>query len=247
MVPLLAPCLLIPADTWTSRVTLWAESRTVADHSFEPLRLDLDADGVLDVLVPVPAPARPKEACPEDTVWDLYLVRGSCGHLAGRIEGAPQGPPTGALLSTVIAPSDGHEGAVTVLYRFDGQHYQEVQRLSETPRCEIHPEDCWEAPHRSCALRDHPLIAGPFDPDDAGELLYAAAQEAQRVCRAPARRIERCDVRPTFAPDGTVTEVQIEGCPRRQRCVEPLFLSLRARPYSGEAAMPSISFQIPTE
>ena len=44
--------------------------------------VDVDGDGVLDVLVPQPAN---KDTCPEQVMWKVYAVRGKCGRELGTI------------------------------------------------------------------------------------------------------------------------------------------------------------------
>ncbi|MBX3274062.1 MAG: hypothetical protein KF729_27600 [Sandaracinaceae bacterium] len=57
--------------------------------------LDLDADGRLDVVVPRVS----ARACPHEVAYDLYVMRGACGHLVGRTLGFPTvtGPPGAGL------------------------------------------------------------------------------------------------------------------------------------------------------
>jgi hypothetical protein len=43
--------------------------------------LDVDGDGILDAFVPHYA----KHQCPEVGSWDVYVVRGDCGHYVGRV------------------------------------------------------------------------------------------------------------------------------------------------------------------
>ena len=58
-------------------------------------RLDLDGDGQLDVVVPIVE----RGDCPHEVEYDLYVMRGACGHLVGRTRGVPQvtrpAPPGG--------------------------------------------------------------------------------------------------------------------------------------------------------
>lgn len=231
-------------------VSRGGENHTDTGYFFAPRReMDLDGDGTLDVLVPLPGARSPPDACPEDVRWAIYVVRGACGHLVGEIEGDPR---QGSIMSrglfditAEIAPSSGMEGRTSLRYTFDGLSYREGAREVSQPRCEQHPEDCWDMPHRTCALRDHPRIVSRFDSDAAILLLNAAAQHAQRQCLGDIALVERCDVRPSFRTDGRISSVRLSGCPSRRECVAPLFEAITLSPFVGEPGAPSISFQIP--
>jgi hypothetical protein len=251
-VRLTGPCVAIPEITFRTRVTQWVSPRRQADFSFSTDRSrDLDRDGIADALVPLPRAREPQTSCPDETRWEVYLVRGSCGHSVGIIEGEARDLETSSTshgvfdLSARITPRALTQGPVSLRYAFDGQRYVEVEREQHQARCDVHPADCRDPIHSTCALRDHPTILSHFDADAATSRLSAAAEEAQRVCLTPSAPTERCDVRPTFAPDGRVSHLVVRDCPRRRACVAPIFRALTITPYVGEAAMPSISFQIP--
>jgi hypothetical protein len=59
--------------------------------------IDVDGDAILDALVPV----YQKGDCPEQGFWELYVVRGSCGYLMGKL--GPGLSPVQAMLSPLDA------------------------------------------------------------------------------------------------------------------------------------------------
>jgi hypothetical protein len=93
------------------------------------LDLDLDRDGVLDPMVPRVLEDRNRDgrASREETVWDLYVMRGECGHFVGRIPDQPRADhflPVGehGLIDLVVVRRV-EERHVTERYAFDGQRY----------------------------------------------------------------------------------------------------------------------------
>lgn len=212
---------------------------------------DLDGDGQSDVLVPHPRERNPQTGCPEDVRWEAYLTRGACGVRVGMFEGDFAGIDREHLahglpiVLTTIPPGSPADERVHLRYALDGAVYTEVQRTSDEARCQVHPADCSEAPFRRCELRGHPTIPSLFDVNAVGLQLNAAAALAQQTCAAPSTPVERCDVHPTFARDGHLAALEVRDCPHRRMCVRQVFQTLRSEPYTGDAAMPSVSFQIP--
>ena len=102
------PCVEIPQASWVWTVTSQGVDQegefhsSTRDHGLSTHRgLDLDVDGIGDAAVPVIDHGSTAADCPEDVAWDLYVVRGDCGHLVGRVVGrqfaldqwrAPVGP-----------------------------------------------------------------------------------------------------------------------------------------------------------
>jgi len=93
------------------------------------LDLDLDRDGVLDPMVPRVLEDRNGDgrASREETVWDLFVMRGDCGHFVGTLPDQPRADhffPVGehGLIDLVVVRrvQDKH---VTERYTFDGQRY----------------------------------------------------------------------------------------------------------------------------
>jgi hypothetical protein len=93
------------------------------------LDIDLDRDGVLDPMVPRAVADRDGDgrASREETVWDLFVMRGGCGHFVGTIPDQPSADhffpvgPKGLIdLVVVRRVRDKH---VTERYAFDGQRY----------------------------------------------------------------------------------------------------------------------------
>jgi hypothetical protein len=86
--------------------------------------VDLDRDGYLDGYVP--------RFDGVEVVWDVYVMRGSCGYRVGTLPRLPADPHTTELGSsglvdlTVAEPSidpDGRRRKTPVTYRFDGARY----------------------------------------------------------------------------------------------------------------------------
>lgn len=246
-------CVPIPEVRWTVRVTRTGrdgDRRLEWTYATER-SVDLDGDGRADAFVPVPRARDPQGTCPADVRREIYLARGGCGVLVGTIEGdlAPMGSARshGLLdLTTTITGLRPRRGTIEIRYVFDGTQYVERGRTESTPRCEVHPADCMDMPHTRCELRGHPTIRSSFDPEHTSALLGTAAATAQTQCLAPASVVERCDVRPTFAPDGSVSRLEVRDCPRRRACVAAVFRALVTTPFAGEpSSSTSISFQIP--
>ncbi len=107
--------------------------------------LDVDGDGVQDLLVPEPV----ARDCPTDGHYGLYVVRGECGHRVGGIVGqiAPKRETDAASaglpeLTTTVEYGqqiDPREPARLRTdrrtYRFDGGAYREVEMISTSVVC----------------------------------------------------------------------------------------------------------------
>ncbi|MCB9592994.1 MAG: hypothetical protein H6719_09705 [Sandaracinaceae bacterium] len=249
------PCVAVPEEPFEILVT-WMHGPTGPErvlYSLESLRdRDLDGDGVPDVLVPQPRARRPETGCPTEVAWDLYVMRGACGHHLGRIEGAlheeVEGSASNGLddLHTRIDPMTGFGGPIDLRYAFDGSEYREVERSASESRCSYHPADC-DVPsfsHPRCELRGHPRIAGLPNHEQISERFLAASREAQATC-APTGPEERCDVHPTFRPNGTIRSVSVRDCPRRRACVRAIFGAIRIDPWTGDPPVSSTSFTVP--
>jgi hypothetical protein len=81
-------CVAIPAPVWTATVHASGVDqegelfRSTINWRLTTTRLlDVDGDGVLDALVP----DHGKRQCPDEGTWDVYVVRGGCGHAMGTI------------------------------------------------------------------------------------------------------------------------------------------------------------------
>lgn len=252
--PLSSPCLPIPDDSWSSIVTRWGESRRSFRYSFRTSWAhDFDRDGAPDALVPLPDSRDPQHACPAGIEWDVYVSRGACGHRVGRIEGRYQSRDpahTGLAhgfedISTQVDVMSPRDPVQDLRYAFDGSSYRVADRTVHEARCEVHPADCRARSHTTCELRGHARVPSLVDQEEVGAALSGAAHEAQAACSAPTGVVERCDAHPTFSLDGNVATLRITDCPRRRRCVEPLFRAIRITPFVGDPPLTSISFQIP--
>lgn len=236
-------------------VARWREDgRQLLEWRFATSRpWDLDGDGVADAVVPRPRARQPEHGCPDEVVWEIHASGGGCDRVLGTVEGEL---PTAAslvrpghhglpdLVTTIRAP-DPSRSTEHLRYEFDGTRYVERSRTHDEARCDVHPADCEDRPHVTCELRDHPAIPGSFDADAVIAALSRATEAAQARCRAPEASVERCDVHPTFAPDGRVVAVDVRDCPLRRACVAPFFEAIRIAPFVGEPSVPSTSFQIP--
>ncbi len=60
-----------------------SSNRTYETH----VGVDVDGDARGDTFVPVPDVD--EHTCPWDLGWEIYVMRGECGHLVGRIDGRP--------------------------------------------------------------------------------------------------------------------------------------------------------------
>jgi hypothetical protein len=249
-VQLTGACAPIPDDSWSSIVTRWGSTSRRYRYGFAvSWTQDLDRDGVPDAVVPLTNARDPQHTCPAGIEWDVYVARGGCGHLVGRVQGRIE--RTGAAragldeIETDVDVMGPREPIEHVRYAFDGAAYREVERSADEARCEVHPADCEDLPHTTCELRGHPRVPSVPDSDEIGQRLGDAARAAQAGCLEPAARVERCDVHPTFSPDGSIRRVRVDDCPRRRACVEPLFRAIRVTPWVGDPPLQSISFQIP--
>jgi hypothetical protein len=93
------PCVPVPASAFEVRVSR-REAHPPPDREAGYERdvvlrtrgvMDLDGDGNVDQAVPVLG----NQPCPESASYDLYVMRGSCGHLVGRVAGLPAGTADG--------------------------------------------------------------------------------------------------------------------------------------------------------
>jgi hypothetical protein len=81
-------CVRIPRRKWTvvvqsSGIDQQGEHRSATTNwELTTSRfVDLDGDGILDAFVPLHG----RGQCPEEGMWDVYVMRGACGHRVGTI------------------------------------------------------------------------------------------------------------------------------------------------------------------
>ncbi|MBO6940438.1 MAG: hypothetical protein JJ863_36020 [Deltaproteobacteria bacterium] len=251
------PCVPIPADSWEIMVFRdnGSASTTRLRYAFTTERdHDIDGDGTPDAFVPLPRERVPQSTCPVGLRRDVYVVRGSCGHRVGQVHGRPTSvgpidPATGlATIATHVDVMSGGEAELDLRYTFDpaSAAYAESSRHEHRARCLVHPADCDPPIHSRCELRGHPTIRSYPDSDAISALLHDAAREAQSRCKAPNLPVERCDVEPRWRPNGTLRSLRVRDCPRRRRCVAPIFRAIRIPPWTGRyEPLQSTSFQIP--
>lgn len=88
------PCVTPPERTLRIRVSSagidgFGEHRHArSTRSYEThVGIDVDGDAKGDTFVPVATVD--EHTCPWDLGWEIYVMRGECGHLIGRIDGLP--------------------------------------------------------------------------------------------------------------------------------------------------------------
>jgi hypothetical protein len=81
-------CVAIPAPVWDATVHAGGvnqegeyNSRDITWRLTTTRMLDVDGDAILDAFVP----NHGARQCPEEGTWDVYVVRGTCGHALGTI------------------------------------------------------------------------------------------------------------------------------------------------------------------
>lgn len=81
-------CTALPQRTWNATVHARAVNNHGQHHSsditwqLKTSRLyDVEGDGVLDTFVPLHG----RGQCPEQGLWPVYVMRGSCGHPVGTV------------------------------------------------------------------------------------------------------------------------------------------------------------------
>jgi hypothetical protein len=81
-------CVAPPQPVWTATVHAGGvnqdgeyNSRDISWRLTTARLLDVDGDAILDAFVPQHGP----RSCPEDGAWDVYVMRGTCGHAMGTI------------------------------------------------------------------------------------------------------------------------------------------------------------------
>lgn len=116
--------------------------------------LDLDLDGTMDARVPIAV--RGDATCPTEIGWDLYVVRGPCGHFVGRVAGNPKGPdePMGEI-QVREEPQGPQDNAVTRTYALQQGLYAEATKDVHRARCDVHPADCQPMTRFECHLVPH--------------------------------------------------------------------------------------------
>lgn len=81
-------CAAIPSPVWTATVHAGGVNQDGEYHSSDitwrlttARMLDVDGDAILDAFVP----NHGARQCPEEGTWDVYVMRGTCGHAVGTI------------------------------------------------------------------------------------------------------------------------------------------------------------------
>jgi hypothetical protein len=106
-------CVPVPNQRWVVEVAsegVGSNGRRYSGrttHGVETMFFwDLDGDGQLDALAPVARPGASRRGCPWEVEYEVYLMRGACGHDAGRVgpgnldvvpTSAPGASPAGLL------------------------------------------------------------------------------------------------------------------------------------------------------
>lgn len=131
-------CLPIPAASFSWQISsstighdgeLYSDSRRQTATTTR--MVDLDGDGVLEAFVPVARWGKgPRQVadCPDDLRWDVWIVRGQCGHLVGRVEGET---PAHDTWKTPIGPSGLRE---LVMESEQSSHTERLPRLDHFAR-----------------------------------------------------------------------------------------------------------------
>ncbi len=113
--------------------------------------IDLDGDGVQDKMVPVvKLRGKGRTHCPGDTRWELWVMRGECGHKVGTVVGehlvwetwkAPFGPGGLKDLTTTTRSEPKRTGPIPVVYtdertyRYKNGAYREINHERSGGKC----------------------------------------------------------------------------------------------------------------